>query len=125
MEVKLAHASTTWPGKGIFLEAPSWENTNSNNSVEPLLNLVEYSGDRRLQTEAVLALARAAQNMEVAAQLCTPQVILLLQSLTEVICFTMTEPLSRLADCLAKLPQAAALSELKHLRSSLEKTSFA
>jgi hypothetical protein len=124
MDSKLASASAMCSGEGIFLETPSWDGADLETSVDPLLTIVESSNDRKLQSEAVLALAQAAQSIEIAAQLCSLQVVSLLHSLTEVVCFSIMEPLSRLASCLATLPQAKALPELQHLRYVLESTTI-
>eukprot|EP00427_Karlodinium_veneficum_P007828 CAMPEP_0169096838 /NCGR_PEP_ID=MMETSP1015-20121227/19206_1 /TAXON_ID=342587 /ORGANISM="Karlodinium micrum, Strain CCMP2283" /LENGTH=243 /DNA_ID=CAMNT_0009157617 /DNA_START=296 /DNA_END=1027 /DNA_ORIENTATION=- len=124
MDSKLASASAMCSGEGIFLETPPWDGASLETSVDPLLKIVEYSNDRKLQAEALLGLAQAAQSIDVAAQLCSLQVILLLHSLVGVACFGIMEPLSRLVSCLATLPQAKALPELQHLRYVLESTTI-
>jgi len=136
------HVSSCMAGKGakvtsepteeaviewIFPEIPSWDDASSKTSLEPLLEIIEFSRDQRLQAEAVLALAQAAQKTEVAANLCTQQVVCLFLELclTGAGCFSITEPLSRLAHCLATLPQAKALPEIQQLNESLKGNSLA
>jgi hypothetical protein len=97
---------------------------SSSGSLQPLLSLAECS-DPRLQAEAILALAHAAQNMKVAAQLCTPQVLLLLQRMSEAVCFNILEPLWRLVCLLSVLPEARGLPEMQHLQESLKVVGFA
>merc|ERR1712080_309983 len=83
-------------------------------SVEPMLSLAEFK-DPVLQAEAIAGLLHAAQNMKVAAQLCTPQVLLLLQRMSQAVCFNILEPLWHLVCLLAALPQARALPEIQRL----------
>jgi len=108
----------------IIPEVPFEDVESSGASLDPLLSLAECS-DPRLQAEAILALAHAAQNTKVAAQLCTPQVFLLLQNMSEAVCFNILEPLSRLVCLLSLLPQARALPEMQHLQESLKVSGFA
>jgi hypothetical protein len=119
MDSKLASASAMCSVEGMFLEVPPWEGASCVASLEPLLNLAEYRDDRPLQAEAVLALAQAAQNMDVASQICTPQVIPVLKRLADAAPFSIIQPLSRLVGSLVALPQAAALLELQNLQFSL------
>jgi hypothetical protein len=102
-----------------FEDAAAQDVGSSGASLEPLLSLAECS-DPRLQAEAMLSLAHAARNMEVAAQLCTPQVLLLLQKLSEAVCFNILEPLWRLVCLLSALPQARCLPEMQHLQESVK-----
>jgi len=119
VDSKHASASAMCSVQGIFLDAPSWERGSCVASLEPLLNLAEQRDDRTLQAEAVLALAQAAQNMDLASHICTPQVIPLLRRLAEAAPFSIIQPLSRLVGSLVALPQAAALLELQKLQFSL------
>mmetsp|Transcript_62114 Transcript_62114/g.98038 ORF Transcript_62114/g.98038 Transcript_62114/m.98038 type:complete len:333 (-) Transcript_62114:300-1298(-) len=116
VDSKHASASAMCSVEGVFLEVPSWEEGSCVASLEPLLNLAEYTNDRTLQAEAVLALAQAAQNMDFASQICTPQVIALLNRLAAAAPFSIIQPLSRLVGSLVALPHAAGLLELQNLQ---------
>lgn len=103
----------------IISDLPGDIGDSSGVCLEPLLSLAECS-DPRLQAEAMLALAHAAQNAEIAAQLCTPQVFLLFQKMSEAVCFNILEPLSRLVCLLSALPQAESLPEMQRLQESIQ-----
>lgn len=107
----------------IVPELPIEDGDSSVASVEPLLSLAGCS-DPRLQAEAMLALAHAAQNSKVAAQLCTRQVFILLQKMSEAVCFNILEPLSRLVYLLSALPQARAFPEMQYLQESMKVVGF-
>jgi hypothetical protein len=76
-------------------------------SLAPLLDLAS-SGNIQLQAEAVQELLRAAQDVHVAVQLCTPHAFMVFQSLLQLVCFSVAEPLARLLCCLATLPETEA-----------------
>eukprot|EP00427_Karlodinium_veneficum_P026325 CAMPEP_0169208676 /NCGR_PEP_ID=MMETSP1016-20121227/14258_1 /TAXON_ID=342587 /ORGANISM="Karlodinium micrum, Strain CCMP2283" /LENGTH=338 /DNA_ID=CAMNT_0009286065 /DNA_START=59 /DNA_END=1075 /DNA_ORIENTATION=- len=107
----------------IISDLPGESGDSSGVCLEPLLSLAE-SNDPRLQAEAMLALAHAAQNAEIAAQLCTPQVFLLFQKMSEAVCFNILEPLSRLVCLLSALPQAESLPEMQRLQESIQLVGF-
>jgi hypothetical protein len=90
-------------------------------SLAPLLDLAETSGDVMLQAEAMVGLAQAARDSQLAVHMLTPQVFAMLHKMAQVVCFSVAEPLSRLVYCLAALPQAQNHKELHHLQASLNR----
>merc|ERR1739848_360015 len=107
----------------IMHECPPAKFENLGVAFEPVLNLAE-STDKRLQAEAVLVLAHKMEDMKVAANLCTPQVVRLLLELSHAVCFEILEPLSRMIFHLSRLPQAQALPEMQDLQESLKLACF-
>jgi hypothetical protein len=102
---------------------PCTLDVDAEGNLAPLLYLAGNSEDVALQAEAVSGLARAAQD-NAAAQLCTPEAFALLQQLTQVVSFSVAEPLSRILGSLAVLPQANPHSDFFSLRASLKDNRF-
>jgi len=74
-------------------------------SVAPLLDLAHIDNPP-LQAEAVEGLLQAANDVQFAAQLCTPEAFDVFQNLLQIVCFNIVEPLARLLCTLAQLPDA-------------------
>merc|ERR1712176_997971 len=88
---------------------------DSRASVEPLLDLIENSQDPALHAEALQGLAQATQDAALAVQLCAPQVLMLLQRLTETLCFTTVQPFSQVLVSLAAVLPKQHLPDVESL----------
>lgn len=88
-----------------FESAPLEECAVAECSLEPLLDLAQ-SSNVDLQAEALQAMLKAASDVNLIVHLCTPHAFCVFQSLMQIVCYSITEPLTNLLCCLAMIPQA-------------------
>jgi len=89
-------------------------------SVAPLLDLAT-SGCMELEAEAAQALEQAAVDANVLVQLCTPHAFIAFRNLLQLACFSIADPLARILQCLATLPEAReGLADEELLRAMIE-----